>query len=129
MRKITTKLLQYSGEDYEIWKSQEHGITFYHIGIEGYVGFENFEDAISEYEEFLNQLHNYLKSEGYPKAEMHGWKRLYKTRAVEVCYEFDCYWIFLEQYKSTEIWFLYYYLEDVINQLKGIKDDIKIIKE
>jgi hypothetical protein len=115
---IIKNLLQFNGEDFEVWKSKEYGITYYNIAVEGYIGFDNLDDAINLYDGFRIYLKNYLETENYKKTERDIWKCLYRTRAVEVYYEHGCYWIFLEPYKSTQIWDIYYYIEDVIQQLK-----------
>lgn len=120
---IIKSLLQFSGDNFEVWESYEGGLTYYNISIEGNIGYENFESSIELYESFLKQLEEYLKN-NYPKSERNTWKCLYRTRAIEVCYESDCFWIFLEPFKSTEIWDLYYYIQDVIKQLEEIKNKI-----
>ena len=96
-------------------------MKYYHLSIEGYIGFEKLHDFIGLYKFFLNELHDYLLKNNHPKTERDGWKRIYRKRAIEICYENNCYWIFLDGYESTKIWDTYYYLEDVIDQLKEVE--------
>lgn len=116
------ELLNIHNDDFILWKEEKYGETFYHISIEGYLGFDKIEDCIDLYSMFLKKLKKYLVENKYPiPNRSYKWKTIYLTRSIEVCYEYDCYWVFLDGYESTEIWDTYYYLEDVINQLKEIK--------
>ncbi|PAV30367.1 hypothetical protein CIL05_07805 [Virgibacillus profundi] len=117
-------LLEIHNDDFELWKEEKYGVKFYHVSIEGYIGFEKLEDFIELYEHFLGELQQYLIENNYPKTEKSGWKRIYSKRAMDICYGNDCYWIFLDGYESAEIWDAYYYLEDVINQLREVKASI-----
>ncbi|GIN22527.1 hypothetical protein [Siminovitchia fordii] len=114
-------LLEVHGGNFELWTEEKYGATYYHVGIEGYIGFERIEDFIGLYEFFLEKLHEYLTENNYAKREVSGWKRIYKKRAIEICYESGCYWVFLDGYESTDIWDTYYYLKDVIDQLKEVE--------
>lgn len=96
-------------------------MTYYHVSIEGYIGFKRIKDIVNLYKLFLGELFKYLTENNYEKKEINGWRTVYKKRAIEVCYESECYWVFLDGYESTEIWDTYYYLKDVITQLKEIE--------
>lgn len=117
-------LLRFCGDDFELYESIEHTLTYYKISIEGYMGFENMSEIVELYKEFLVKLEGYLIENNRPKTEKHLWKCIYQTRAIDVCHDHDCYWFFLEPYKSTEIWDTYYYMEDVIKQLSEIKEEL-----
>lgn len=114
------ELLNIHDDDFSLWKDHSYGFDWYHIGIEGYIGFESVQSFIDLYELFLNELHEYLIKNKYPKTERERWRIVYSKRAIDICYENEFYWVFLEEYKSTEIWDTYYYLEDVIKQLKEV---------
>jgi hypothetical protein len=119
----TKTLLQFNGEDFELYESQEHTLTYFNISIEGYMGFYTIKSVIESYTMFLDKLKKYLE-ENHEKTEKHGWKCVYQTRAIDVCYEGDCYWVFLDTFKSSEAWDTYYYMEGVIRQLSEIKEDL-----
>ncbi len=114
-------LLDIDGGDFSLWQSKKDGRRYYHISIEGYIGLDYIKDFIPLYEKYLRELHTYLTKANQPKREHVGWYRLFRSRAFEICYEADSYWIFLEEYKSEDIWETYYYLEDVIEQLEKLK--------
>lgn len=118
-------LFTYNGDDFEVWKSDLHGVRYYNIGIEGNIGYENIEYFIDLYKEYLQAFLVYLTENNYikPKREEE-WKRIYQSRAIEIIHQDGYYWVFLDSYKSTEIWDLYYYMKDVIKQLEEIKDKI-----
>jgi hypothetical protein len=82
------------------------------------MGCEELGDFVNLYQEFLNKIHTYLIEHDIPKTEKHVWKCIYQTRAMDICHDHGCYWIFLDTYKSSQIWDIYYYMEDVIAQLK-----------
>lgn len=117
-------LFRFSGDDFEVWKSNEYGITYYNLSIEGYIGFEKLESFVDLYEGFLKQFKSYL-NEFYEdeRKNICNWNPIYRTRAIEICRDTNYYFIFLDAYKSTSIWDLYVYMEDVVQQ---IKDFIKI---
>lgn len=115
------ELLNIHNGDFILWKEDKYDITFYHIAIEGYMGFETIGDAIDLYSLYLEELKKYLVENKHPEAERYRWDVVYKTRGIEVCFEHGCYWVFLDGYESTEIWDTYYYLEDVIEQLREIE--------
>jgi hypothetical protein len=125
-------LLQFHGDDFEVWQSEKqlrtnNYWTYYNIGIEGYLGFTRLQSGIDLYKEFQQILYNFLIVNNYAKTEKHMWDCIYQTREISVCYENECYWIFLDGHESTQIWDLYYYLDDVIKQLEGI--DLKEIAQ
>ena len=68
-------------------------------------------------------METYLLENNYVKPEKYDWNTVYKKRGMKVCYEHDCYWIFLEPYKTTEIWDTYNYLKDIIEQLKYFNEN------
>lgn len=111
-------LFKFSGEDFLVWQSEENGIKYYNIGIEGYIGFKEIESFVSLYEDILTHFEEYLVA-NHDRPNINKDKEsVYKTRAVDVRYWHENYWIFLDGYKSTEIWDLYYYVKDVIEQLR-----------
>lgn len=114
-------LFKFSGDDFDVWETERYDSPYYHIAVEGYIGFENLNDLISLYTEFLQEFKKYLlKNHEEPewRRKTHGWKSIYKTRAIDVCLDHGCYWVFLDGYESNEVWDLYDYMTDVINQLK-----------
>lgn len=118
-------LFRFSGDDFEVWKSNEYGITYYNLSIEGYIGFEKLESFVDLYEDFLKKFKNYLNEfyEDERKQNTSNRKPIYRTRAIEVCRESfipesKYYFVFLDAYQSTSIWDLYVYMKDVIQQLK-----------
>lgn len=117
-------LFRFSGDDFEVWKSHEYGITYYNLSIEGYIGFEKLESFVDLYEGFLKQFKNYL-IEFYEDEKKNVCYRnpIYRTRAIEIRRDSIYYFIFLDAYKSSSIWDLHDYMLDVIQQLK---DFIKI---
>lgn len=118
-------LLNIYDDDFSLWKSSEYGVSYYHVSTEGYVGHDSMEEAVEWFKHFLGGLENYLITEHHEKTPKHRWRLIYSTRAVDVCYEHECYWVFLDGYKSTEIWDTYYYLEDVIKQLEELSEKQK----
>ncbi|MFI2856959.1 hypothetical protein ACH6EH_07435 [Paenibacillus sp. JSM ZJ436] len=115
---IIKTLLEYHGEDFELLETEEeYGRKTYLLSIEGYMGFEKFEHFIDEYKRFNEYLHTYINENCDEEDEDYGWKRLYKTRAIEVCYAHDCYWVFLDAYKSSDLREIGRYMDDVIKQL------------
>lgn len=116
------ELLNLHNDDFILWKEKKYDLTWYHLSIEGHIGFATLSNVIDLYSLFLEELESYLIKNEYPKPkEIHGWKTIYKTRGMEVCYEHDCYWVFLDDFNSIEIWDTYYYLKDVIEQLRRIE--------
>ena len=120
---IIETLLEIHNGDFELWKEENYNLTFYHLAIEGYIGFKTIGEFIDLYSMFLEELKRYLIENKYPKPEKSSdWGTIYKARGIEVCFAHDYYWVFLDEYTSTEIWDTYYYLEDVIKQLKKIEN-------
>ena len=109
--------------DFELWEEEKYGIKFYNLSIEGYIGLETIGDFIDLYNFFLEELYYYLLQNNYPKTERGNWNTIYKTRAIEVDFVNDCYWVFLDKYESNGIWDIYYYLEGVIEQLRQVEHD------
>jgi len=117
MTNIHTKsLLQFCGDDFELYESIEHTITYYKISVEGYMGFETVIQIVDLYKEFLVKLEEYL-TENHEKTDKHIWECVYQTRAININYKAKCYWVFLDLFKTTQIWDTYYYMEDVIKQI------------
>jgi len=116
-------LFNFEGDDFEVYESELYGSTYFKVSIEGYMGFENFESFIGLYEKFKIKLEKYL-IDNHEKTYRDIGECVYKTRAIDVSYESNCYWIFLDTFKTTQIWDIYYYMEDVIEQLKEVKDKI-----
>ena len=114
------KLFQMHGEDFKVWKLDE----YYYISVEGYIGFKKLEDFIWLYNEFLSEFKKFLNENYKQPKETIKWKTIYRTRGMEICYESNNYWIFLEPYKSHEIWDLYDYMQDVINQIKEVAEKL-----
>jgi hypothetical protein len=116
------ELLNLHNDDFILWKEKKYDLTWYHLSIEGYIGFETLDDAIGLYNLFLKELEEYLTENNHPKPNKNRGRRIvYKVRGMEVCYEHEYYWVFLDGYKSTDIWDIYYYLKDVIEQLRRIE--------
>lgn len=117
-------LFTYSGDDFEVWESKEHEMIYYNIGVEGYMGFDSLNSLIGEYESFLAAFEKFLTENNFVKKDFEGWKKIYSTRAIEVCCDHDCYWSFLDGYKSHDIWELHTYMKDVIGQLKTLENNL-----
>ena len=112
-------LLELNNGDFSVWRTvDQNNNKFYNIEIEGYIGYKDVNSFIILYENFKRSFYNYLDNNNYRKPVRNIWKKVYQTRSIEICYEANCYWIFLEPYSSPQIWDLYYYLEDVINQIR-----------
>jgi len=116
------EVFNWQDDDFSVWKDKVwySDKDQYHIGIEGYMGFKNMNQAIECYEQFNEAFKEYIERNGGLKEKHLGWHKIYSTRAVNVSYENECYWIFLDGYKSEEISELHWYMCDVIEQLKGI---------
>ncbi|WP_336763473.1 hypothetical protein [Paenibacillus sp. USHLN196] len=116
------EVFSWQDEDFSVWKDRiwHSNKDQYHIGVEGYMGFEDVAQAIECYQLFNESFKAYIEQNGGLKEKHIGWHKIYSTRAVNVSYENECYWIFLDEYKSEEISELYWYMCDVIDQLKGI---------
>ncbi|MDP9675387.1 hypothetical protein J2W97_001370 [Paenibacillus jamilae] len=115
--------------DFEVWKGKVwySDKDQYNISVEGYMGFETIQQGIELYEMFNAELLRYIEQNGGLKGR-HEWKKVYHTRAVEISNEHDSYWIFLDGYKSEEISDLYWYMCDVIEQLKRLNKNLNITK-
>jgi len=113
-------LLSIGRSDFEFWKESIHkDFTWYHVGIEGYIGLQTLEDFISLYTTYTEKLYEYLIDNGFEyKEKNEGWNPIYQKRAMEICYENDCYWIFLDGFKDTQPWECYHYLKDVIKEIE-----------
>ncbi|MNH66505.1 hypothetical protein D3C73_185360 [compost metagenome] len=121
------ELISYHHEDFNVWISERpNDVKYYNLSIEGYIGYEKLEDCIELYNEFKDHLHEYLITNDIERPENDAWQCIYQSRAIEICYEHDCYWVFLDAYKSVEIWDLYYYLDDVIKQIQSNAEKIMI---
>lgn len=124
-------LLDYHNGDIQVYKVRQEETDFYHIFIEGYIGFEKIEDFILLYKGFLEELKFYLQKNNSDalSEKTHKWNVIYRTRDIEICRHHNLYWIFLEPYKSSSILGIYQYLEDVISQLKKFtKSNSKVIQ-
>ncbi|WP_411735066.1 hypothetical protein [Paenibacillus sp. M2] len=120
------EVFNYQNDDFSVWKDRVwySDKDQYHIGVEGYMGFETIDDVISCYEQFNKAFKQYIEQTGDLKEKHLGWHKIYSVRAVNVSYENECYWIFLDGYKSEEISDLYWYMCDVIDQLKEVNDSL-----
>lgn len=125
-------LLDFHNGDIQVYKVQQEDADFYHIFIEGYIGFEKLEDFISFYKGFLEELKSYLQKNNLDalSEKAQKWRVVYRTRDVEICRHHNLYWVFLEPYKSDSILGIYRYLEDVINQLINFTKELnsKVIR-
>jgi hypothetical protein len=115
--------LEFSGGDFELWESQEHETKHYNISIEGYMGFEKISDIVDLYKKFIVKLEEYLMKH-HEKTKKERWRIVYQTRDIKICYEGDCYWVFLDTFKSSIAWDTYYYMEDVIKQISEINEEL-----
>lgn len=104
-------------------KRGSNGRTQYLLEIEGFYGYNSLEHCIETYECCLQQLENFLnkhhKRVDNENIESSSCHTIYKTRAIEIAYGYDCYWVYLDTYYANDIWDLYDYLKDVINQIRG----------
>ncbi|WP_339304234.1 hypothetical protein NST33_17640 [Paenibacillus sp. FSL L8-0435] len=116
------EVFSWQDEDFSVWKDKVwySEKDQFHIGVEGYMGFENMSQAIECYEQFNEAFKEYIEQNVGLKGKHLGWNKIYSTRAINVSYENEYFWIFLDGYKSEEISELYWYMCDVIEQLKGI---------
>ena len=80
------------------------------------MGFETIKQVVELYKDFLVELEKYL-IENHEKTDKDIWECVYQTRAIDICYNAECYWVFLDTFKTTMIWDTYYYMEDVIKQI------------
>ncbi len=105
-------------EDFSIWKND----NYYHISIEGYIGYHSLDHAIDYYNGFIDKFKLWLIDSNYNKPNKINpyWNSVHRTRAIDIGYMEDCYWIFLEGHKSEEIYELLWYMEDILNQLKEV---------
>lgn len=117
--------MKFQNDDFQVYKSIINGRENYHISVEGYMGADKLDDIISWYRDFLKTFNTYLIENNIKQTERYIWKRIYTSRQIEVCHDHDCYWVFLDGYKSDRIWDLYYYMEDVINQLIEFNSKLK----
>ncbi|WP_220687718.1 hypothetical protein [Paenibacillus lautus] len=113
--------MQFHGDDFELYETEMYGSTYYNLSIEGYLGFDTIDECINLYKAFYEKLNTYI-NEVRKEEVFHGWTKLYRTRAIEVCFNADCYWVFLDPYKSTELRDMSFYMDDVIRQLMEFRD-------
>lgn len=111
-------LFDFHEENFLVWKDEK----YYYISVEGYLGYENLEEVIQLYEEFIDKFNLFLIENNYeePSRLNPYWKRIYQTRAIDIAFNANCYWIFLEGYKSKNIYELLWYMEDIVNQLVSL---------
>ncbi|MGZ7444935.1 hypothetical protein [Paenibacillus sp. TH7-28] len=119
-------LLNFQGDDFEVYESSDmiNGRQ-YHLSIEGYIGVKKLSDLIDLYKDFSNLFYKFLRDKNYPEEEIKQWNTIYSSREIQICYEGNCYWVFLKEYKSSYIWNLYLYLQDIIVQLEDVNKKIK----
>ena len=117
---IVEILLELDRGDFVFWKDNRYDFAYYRIDIEGYIGLKTLQSFVDMYSGYLEELHDYLTKNNYAEIEVADWNTVYKSRAIDICHTNDCYWIFLDGYKSTEAWDVYYYLKDVIEQIKNL---------
>lgn len=121
IQKTHVTLLTFNGEDFEVYKSINDKNETFCISIEGYLGLPEIKEFINLYEDFLNRFFCYLDENKYVRKEKtSAWKTIHRQRAIEICKTDSMYWIFLDGYQSHDIWDLYDYMSDVINQLREI---------
>lgn len=123
----TKEVFSWDGDDYSVWKDRVwySDKDQFHIEVEGYMGFAKLSHAIHSYEKFNAEFKKYIEQHGELKERNDsGWKQVYKTNAIDISFEGDSYWIFLDGHKSEEISDLYWYMHDVINQLKELNDSL-----
>ncbi|MFE6075579.1 hypothetical protein ACFVQB_14000 [Paenibacillus sp. NPDC057886] len=120
------EVFDWQGDDFSVWKDKVwySDKDQYHVGVEGYMGFEDMTQAIDCYEQFNEAFKQYIEQNCGLKEKHLGWHKIYSVRAVNVAYENECYWIFLDGHKSEEISDLYWYMFDVIEQLKQVNESL-----
>ena len=122
-----------NGGDLSVWKTVDHcddyNPTYYHIEIEGYIGYKTLQDAVNYYQDMLDKLTVWIISykKDHPNRDDEKYKKydadlVYQTRDIEVRYNNDCYWIFTEPPEFPYIDGCKEWLEDVVKQLKTIKE-------
>lgn len=117
-------MFKWSGEDFTVYKevlkySEDYSQTSYFLAVEGSIGFKRVSDFIKLYEEFTKQFLEYLTDNKYehPNKSM-VWKKVYSAREFEVLNNGNCFYVFLDASKKSNIWELYEYLNDVIQELE-----------
>lgn len=127
--KYETLLTYGEFEDFELdtYLIGNTDVRQYRLSIEGLIGYESIQDAIDYYGQFLNILKDYIdKNFGALNESDYedSLTPLYKTRAIEVVFEHNYYWMYLDTYTGFSLGDTYDYLSDVIEQLKGLNSSL-----
>ncbi len=126
--KVDTKLVfSYPNEpqtDFRVKKITEYydgGKTIsYQPCVEGYIGYESVQEAIDYYAKMLESYADYLTEQKVTEVPRDK-DCLYKTRDIEISKisnDKDTLFVFTNAPQMSNRWDCYYWLEDVIEQLK-----------
>jgi hypothetical protein len=114
-------------DDISVWKDDRYNMENYHIGIEGYIGYDNLQDGIDylcklkeKYFDWLKQNYDISELNNNIKNDM-----VYKSYDIEIFNhsneEYKILFIFLSAPTFYNIYDTYKWFDGVVNQLKNIK--------
>lgn len=112
--------------DLSVWKSWDKNFKsyYYHIGIEGMIGYKDIDDAIDYYKHLRNGFKRYLKDNNVKQTKTSE-HTIYHSRDVEVIDDTanKCTWVYVTEPSMgfNELYDTYLWLEDIIKQLESIK--------
>lgn len=109
----------------------------YRISVEGMIGYESLDEAISYYEKLLGILNNWFIENKFEREE-NKYPPIYKTNSISIHRDggvmkktktgekkfFPLIFVYLDAPEFFKLGDTYFWLEGVINQLKTVKLDV-----